>query len=194
MTPAQAYETNGSKSARSDGSVSRAKALIRKPNLDRLRELLCYAPETGVFTRRVSTHGGRWKAGTVAGSLRPDGYFAIRVEGELFYAHRLAWFYVTGQWPQGEVDHIDGNRTNNRFDNLRVVTREQNCFNSAKPVTNKSGYKGVCLNPTLKRPWVAQISIEGVTRNVGYYSSPEEAHAAYVKAAKTLRGEFARVE
>ena len=152
----------------------------------RLRELLRYDPETGLFTWH--TRRGRIAAGSVAGVIGGEGYFVIRVDYRLHLAHRLAWLYMTGEWPQATVDHRDTDRTNNRWTNLRDASYGQNNANSVKP--NRTGLKGIKRHG---HRYVAQISVGGINRHLGCFSSPEEAHAAYIAAATQHFGEFARL-
>lgn len=154
----------------------------------RLREILNYDPETGVFTRRTGGQGFRCEAGRVAGSPHSAGYINISVLGKRRLAHRLAWFYVHGQWPVGDIDHIDGDRSNNRIANLRSVNRSGNLQNqrAAKP-HNKTGFLGVRLDTRLKtseRKYVASIVVDGRQHRIGSYYTPEDAHAAYLEAKR----------
>lgn len=152
---------------------------------DRLRYLFDYDPDTGVFTRRVTvTHNAR--AGDVAGSPTSAGYLSIWVDGKAYLAHRLAVLYMTGEWPKSEVDHRDTNRRNNRWNNLRDATGIENATNRRKPRPNtRSGYIGVKASATPGK-WRADIKVGGRYRNLGTFTSPEEAHAAYVKAKRQL--------
>lgn len=106
----------------------------------RLMELLYYNPETGEFVWVKST--ARW-AGKRAGHDIVRGYRQIKIDGKQYLEHRLAWLYMTGEWPEHCVDHIDGNTPNNRWDNLRKATISQNCGNSKMATTNTSGHKNV---------------------------------------------------
>lgn len=148
-----------------------------------LRELLHYDPETGVFTwlkRRGSRAGG-----SIAGSPHEDGYIQIGVLGRLYGAHRLAWVYMHGLFPTGDVDHIDGVRSNNKIKNLRDVSRSVNLQNQRKPRSdNTSGFLGITLN-VRTNTWCARIQSNGKQRNLGYFKTQEEAHNAYL-AAKRL--------
>lgn len=156
----------------------------------RLRELLHYDPETGVFTRRVDIRGGG-RNGTVAGSNHNAGYLSITIDGRQYLAHRLAWFYVTGRWPVVDIDHIDRDRRNNRWANLREATRSQNMANTGRRRDNKSGFKGVSRHVQTGR-WQAHSSGGGRTVYLGLFDSAEEAHRAYVAFATDSFGEFAR--
>lgn len=130
---------------------------------DRLRELLHYDPETGLFIRRVTT-AARATAGTIAGDMDSKGYWRLRVDRKRYLAHRLAWFYVHGEWPE-EIDHINCKRTDNRLCNLRPATSGR---------------------------WRASIYVDGKSKWLGVYDTPEEANAAYSRAAIKYFGQFAR--
>jgi hypothetical protein len=157
---------------------------------ERLRELLHYDPETGVFTWRLPRRGVR--AGYEAGASRSDGYRRIQVDGRVIYAHRLAWPYMTGEWPDAEIDHINGDPSDNRIVNLRPATRSQNSANGRKPSDNTSGLKGVSWHAR-GRKWRAQIVVNGKCRHLGLFDCPAAAHAAYLAATEKFFGEYARV-
>lgn len=158
----------------------------------RLTELLSYDAESGLFTRIVSRPGPKGHAGAVAGCDNGQGYIRIYVDGAPFKAHRLAWFYVHGVWPDCEIDHVNGNRADNRIANLRDVTRSQNKRNSCIYRNNRSGLKGASYSRR-QRKWAAQIQVGHEKIGLGYFNSREEAHEAYCEAARRLHGEFARV-
>lgn len=147
-----------------------------------------YFPQTGEMfwlARRNGVRGDR-RAGCVIG-----GYLLIEHNNKPIMAHRLAWKIMTGEWPDKFIDHINGNRVDNRFCNLRLADKWQNARNAKTPKTNTSGFKGVCWDKDAKK-WLAQINIDGRSRKIGKFSTAEAAHAAYVKAATDLYGEFAR--
>ena len=156
----------------------------------RLRELLHYDPETGVFTWIVppcnSIH-----AGDAAGSPNGKGYLVIGVDRVRVGSHRLAWLYMTGEWPNGQIDHIDLNRSNNRWANLRDATQSQNLANTLARANSKSGFKGVYWHKR-RAKWHAQIRHRGKGKSLGLFDSAGDAHRAYYAAAKELHGEFAR--
>ncbi len=146
----------------------------------RLRELLDYDAETGRFVWRQANK--RVKAGTVAGYVGNDGYVRIRASGTRFLAHRLVWFYVHGTWPAGEIDHINGDRSDNRIANLRDVSRLTNRQNMRRAqADNRSGLLGVSLTNNRCK---ASIRSGGKNHHLGYFASPEAAHAAYVAAKR----------
>ena len=159
---------------------------------DRLKQLLTYSPETGLFSWNVD-RGGR-RAGDIAGCSKRT-YVAISVDDRIYRAHLLAWLYMTGEWPSPFVDHRDLNKHNNAWSNLRLATKSQNMANVGLIKSNKSGFKGVSRyrqGEPYGRPWQACINKDGKTIGLGQYATKEEAHAAYVAAAKRLFGEFAR--
>lgn len=157
---------------------------------ERLRELLHYDPATGIFRWRVRP-AKRVRAGDIAGHLNPNGYITIRVDGRLYYAQQLAFLYVTGEWPAGDVDHRDGVRANNRWENLRPATRSENLRNMRLRSDNRSGLKGAHYRPS-RGKWQSSIRVGNRTIRLGSFDSAEAAHAAYCEAAKKYFGEFAR--
>jgi hypothetical protein len=155
----------------------------------RLQELLEYDSETGEFhwKKRMSRSV---KAGDIAGHTDGDGYRLISIEGQTYRAHQLAWLYRTGEWCSAVIDHRDGNPSNNRWHNLRGATVSQNNANRRLHRNNKCGYKGVVENKW-GRFW-ATIQKHGRRLHLGTFATAEEAHAAYMEAARKLFGEFAR--
>jgi hypothetical protein len=148
---------------------------------ERLRELLDYDPETGVFIWK--TQSGRQPAGSVAGWKQYSRIY-IKVAGFQIGAHRLAWLYVYGAMPTNQIDHINGDPSDNRIANLRDVTDRENKQNLRKPKAgNKSGYLGVAPN---KKRWLAKITVNRQQICLGTYDTPEEAHLAYVEAKRRL--------
>ena len=147
----------------------------------RLREVLNYEPETGIFRwkERISI---RITVGKVAGSITNNGYVEIRVFGYRTTIHRLAWFYMTGNWPDKDIDHINGVRTDNRWDNLRAVTRSINLQNRRTAASHSTtGFLGVTRHQGRYR---SMIRFNGKTRHIGCYDTPEQAYAAYVDAKR----------
>lgn len=160
---------------------------------ERVRELLKYDPETGVFVWRKMRRGSA-KAGNVAGYARANRnkkYWIIRVDGPNYSAHRLAWLYMTGLFPDDQVDHIDGNSLNNAWSNLRLARSVENSRNRKMDGRNTSGLKGAYWRKRERR-WAAHIRVDYRLLWLGYFDTAEEAHAAYVAAAQRHFGEFAR--
>lgn len=156
--------------------------------LDFLKSILFYDPETGLFTWLKNI--GKAKKGMVAGKPHPHGYILIGINGFHYLAHRLAWFYMKGEWPP-EIDHEDLIKNNNRFSNLRIATRTQNNMNTISRKNSTSGCKGASVDRRDGK-YDARITVEGKTHYLGRFSNPEEATQAYHEAAKKLCGEFAR--
>ena len=155
---------------------------------ERLRELLSYDPETGAFTWLVK-RPGRWNKspGTAAGSFDTKGYLLITLDSQRFSAHRLAFLYMTGEWPKKCIDHIDGDSANNRFKNLRDVDQSTNMQNlqASKALTNRSTpFLGVRRADSIKNPWAATIKVCGKFKHLGVFKTPELAHAAYLSAKR----------
>ena len=144
---------------------------------EKLKEILHYSPETGVFTRTDPTTSKRFY-GKTAGTTRKDGYVQITVSGKLLLAQRLAWLYVYGEMPTKFVDHRDQNPSNNRISNLRLASKKQNTENTGIRADNASGFRGVSFHKTRSK-WVAQICHNQVRINIGLFDTPEEASAAY---------------
>lgn len=117
----------------------------------------------------------------------------ISVDNHVYAAHRLAWLYMTGRWPDRHIDHKNLVRDDNRFENLREATPNENMHNRGVQKNNRSGFKGVRWMPNRgPRAWQANLKQGGKQRLIGYFATAEEASAAYTAAAQALRGEFAR--
>lgn len=153
-----------------------------------LKELMYYDPETGVFVWRVSK-SKRVKVGSVAGTLQNKGYIHIKINGRKYLAHRLAFLYMTGTFPEHQIDHQNGIRADNRWNNLREATNSDNQRNSGKQANNTSGYKGVAWNKQAGK-WYAQCGVNGKDYHIGSFTTANEAHAAYCAFAAKYHGEF----
>ena len=150
--------------------------------LEKLRSILSYDPETGVWTwLDPPNHNTRLK-GKQAGHSRADGYRQIRIDMKLYHAGRLAWFYMTSEWPIEEIDHIDRDPSNNKWTNLREATSSQNKYNR-----DGSGLRGVYTNGI---SWWAMAGRNGY---LGTFATLEEASAARDKAVQELAGPFAEL-
>lgn len=151
----------------------------------RLLQMLRYDPKSGEFAWINDRSGkGSGRKRVVAGSMHSAGYVSIRLDRSLYLAHRLAWFYVTGAWPEWQIDHIDGVRTNNAWSNLREVDNQVNQENQRKAQSsNKTGLLGVSAN---RDRWSASIKADGQRNYLGTYDTPELAHAAYLDAKRKL--------
>lgn len=155
-----------------------------------LKRLLSFNPESGIFNRLISFTKA-FPVGSVAGREDRDGYLRITVNGRVYFSHRLAWFYVYGEWPSGNIDHIDMNKKNNRIDNLRHANLFENARNKGKLITNKCGYKVVSKNSRCNT-WRSTITANKKTIYLGSFKNIEDAAIAYDRAAIRLHGEFAR--
>lgn len=153
----------------------------------RLVEVLRYDPETGLFSWAVKRK--KCVVGVIAGSPRSDGYVLIRIDYARYYAHRLAWLYMTGDWPTAEVDHVDGDASNNRWGNLREATATQNMQNRRMQKNNRIGLKGVKRSG---KRFYAMIQVNGASRYLGTFDTPLMAHGAYREAAEREFQQFAR--
>ena len=142
---------------------------------DRLRELFRYDPSTGVFLNRK---------GRVMGSTHSGGYLVSWIDGKLYFNHRLAFLYMHGEFPTQGVDHINGNKTDNRIENLRVATKIENGQNRKWPSkANTSGYLGVSFHKQRKK-WSARITADNAYKSLGLFDTKEAAHEAYIQAKK----------
>lgn len=162
----------------------------------RLKELLHYDPETGHFYWLVD-RGPMARAGSQAGTLHKakkslSPYVRIKLEGQSYLAHRLAFLFMTGAWPLGEPDHRNTNTLDNSWLNLRDATPSQNQANRKVRRDNKSGIKGA-FYIARDKIYLSQIQVSGQTIKLGYFKTAQEAGRVYEAAAKRYFGEFARV-
>lgn len=166
---------------------------IQALSLKRLRQVLDYDPETGALIWRLRL-SPRCKVGQPAGVVK-QGYRRISIDGRSYTAGHLAWFHFYGVLPEGIVDHKDLDKDNNRIGNLREATTTENATNRPRSSLNTTGFKGVAQfnNPRNKARYRSQIRHNGKRIFLGLFHTPEEAYAAYCKAAAELHGEFARV-
>lgn len=178
---------------------------------EQLRAVLLYDPDTGLFRWKEGID--HWRAGLPAGTkghTRKNGtdyvfiglgttsrgiqkrpYIVLGVKKRVYRAHRLAWLYVYGEWPKGEIDHINGDSTDNRIVNLRDVTTAQNSLNRGLRRNNTSGIKGVSWSKKSQK-WLVHIAVNKQLLHVGLFDTIEDARAARIEAANRLHGEFAR--
>ena len=172
-----------------------------------LKSILDYNPETGIFTWRERTpdmfnetqkrsreHACKnWNSrcsGKQAGWLK-DGYIIIEVNGNKHRSHVLAYVYMNGKYPENEIDHDNGNSSDNRWINLRPATRSQNLMNTKIRKDNRSGFRGVSFSKASSK-WQAQICVNNKRFHLGLFNTPQEAHEAYCAAALKYFGEFSR--
>lgn len=151
---------------------------------DRVRKVLRYDPSTGYFYRL----DGRGTIGQRAGTSA-HGYRRIGIDGFAYAAHRLAWLYVYGSWPNRILDHANRDRDDNRLENLRLAERGQNNANSVAMPFSAHGIKGVTLH---RGKWQAQITKDGRNYYLGLFETAVEANAAYYRKAVEFFGDFAR--
>jgi hypothetical protein len=189
---AQAYQ-------RANGPAFRQQAKERPlPTAEDVRELLSYEPMSGSLTWKARQRNGQPSrifnakfAGKQAGTVNSKGYLMVSIHGRDMLAHRVIWLMTTGEWPDRDIDHEDGDGLNNQLSNLRLATESQNLANSKKRSDNSTGWKGVSFNKGFGR-YIAQIGANGKKYYLGHFATAEDAHAAYVEAAKKYHGEFAR--
>jgi len=156
----------------------------------RTRALLDYDPLTGFFRWRVNV--ANVKSGTITGSKTKKGYLLIRVDKKARSAHRLAWFWMTGKWPEIQVDHRNLKKDDNRWDNLRLATNADNHLNRGKNRNNTSGFKGVSFDKKAAK-YAAYLNVKDKKRQfLGYFETPQEAHVAYTAALAKASPDFGR--
>jgi hypothetical protein len=164
---------------------------MTRVTLERLRGLVSYDPDTGLFKRLTKNRGPKLSSlGDIAGTKHPNGHTYVTVDGRKYSASRLAWFYITGEWPNGIVDHRDWDTSNNRFNNLRVASPSQSSSYRRKVPRRKGPDlpRGVFV---ARRRFMAKIRVNRKERYLGTFDTPEEAQAAYLETARALFGEFA---
>jgi hypothetical protein len=150
--------------------------------VEQLKDALTYDPNTGEFIWKIRPSKAI-KAGDVAGCVEKRiGYITIGIKGHIYKAHRLAWLYMYGDWPKGLIDHINGKKNDNRISNLRDVFADGNSQNVRKPNSrNKSGFMGVIW---FQNKWRASISVNGKSKWLGDFNTPEKAHQVYLEAKR----------
>lgn len=159
---------------------------------ERLRELFHYDEATGIFTRLTSVSSNTM-AGDIVGYVSKEGYRRIKCDGKMYRAHRLAWLYVHGRWPKDEIDHIDGNKSNNQLSNIRETTHSENMQNQRKARIDNvsSGLLGVTWHKNAKK-WVALIKAGKNKYHLGCFDTQSDAHSAYL-AAKAIYHPFSTI-
>tara|TARA_R110000868_G_scaffold254666_2_gene511237 strand:+ start:61 stop:558 length:498 start_codon:yes stop_codon:yes gene_type:complete len=159
------------------------KSVIPLPSIEKLKEEFTYDEKTGVLLRKRYS---KKEAGFIHKS---HGYRVVKINQRSYLAHRIIWKFVTGEDPgEFDIDHIDGDPTNNRWINLRLATRSQNCFNKPVNKNNKLGYKGVHIKKTKSGKIKYRSIING--KHIGYYSTPDEAYRAYLIEAEKVSKNF----
>jgi hypothetical protein len=156
---------------------------------DYVRSLLDYDPKTGAVSWKQNLNRRGHFRGP-AGTINRSGYLQIGINNKLYLAHRLVWLHFYGRWPRQFLDHANGNRSDNRIENLREASRLDNNRNKATPSNNRSGFKGVVVRQSGRIS--AHIGQSGKQRHLGYFSTLEGAHAAYQIEARKSFGQFYR--
>jgi len=168
-------------------------ATSKRITIERLRELMHYDPQTGLFRWLVTRARGAL-AGSIAGWTDEHGYVVIKVDRKRYFASRLAWFYMTGAWPEKEIDHRNCVHNDNRWENLREASRSQNAFNIRLRSDNKFRIKGVWKRvlPTGTVKFISQITVRNHSIWLGSHDCPLAASIAYQLASARYAGDFAR--
>lgn len=162
-----------------------------------IKDSVSYNPETGKFLFKYNPHkptgwNTRFAGKEAFTCVASNGYLMGRVDYTRYIAHRVAWLLHYGEWPNGHIDHINGDMIDNRICNLRDVTISQNMWNSKIGSNNTSGYKGVCWSKK-EGKWVAHIQRFGKMKRLGCFTDKDAAYAAYCKASEEMHGEHGRV-
>lgn len=154
--------------------------------VEELKKSLAYCPNTGVFRwKKRDKVTYKAKPGKVAGYLHKNGYYYIQLDRIKFSAHRVAWALSFGKWPSGVIDHIDGNRSNNKLSNLRDISTEENRANISRLSNNKSGHKNISWKPSHGKWWV-RVSHKGKQSLLGYFDDLEKAVEARDKFRSSI--------
>lgn len=168
-------------------------AAMKTPDIKQLRAVWNYSSETGVFYWRIRPSRSV-QAGARADSRTPRGYRVLRYKGLTLSAHRVAFAFIHGYWPPNEIDHINGNREDNRANNLRNATLRQNQHNRQKRRDSSTPYKGVTYRKRGNcEQWIASIHESGIRHHLGSFRTAEEAAHAYDLAALKRGGQYARI-
>lgn len=146
---------------------------------ERLRYVVSFDADTGIFTR-LTKAAQCVTLGEVAGGLDTQGYVRINIDGKKYLAHRLAWLYEKGTWPRSCIDHINGDRKDNRMKNLREASHSQNMQNQSM----KNGSVGTCYHKAIKK-WQSYIYVNRRQIQLGYFETQEQAHSAYLNARRS---------
>jgi hypothetical protein len=159
-------------------------------SIEALRAVVAYDHSTGQVVW-IARSGKKSRIGQPVGSAHSQGYREASILGHRLFVHRVVWALMTGAWPVGLIDHINGDRADNRWSNLRLATPQMNSANMRRRPNNRSGFKGVVRGRNGEK-WLAFIHVSGKTQYLGTHKTPEEAHQTYLEAAKRHFGDFAR--
>lgn len=159
-----------------------------RPSREYLASLFAYEPDTGNLIRIQSRPGVT--VGDIAGCVDDQGYVKVYIDRRAYLVHRIVWILVHGEWPSGEIDHINGNKADNRIANLRVCSRHENQRNTKMRKDNSSGVKGVVWDKRINA-WFAQVALNGKTFYGGSFKDLEDAKRAAIELRNRLHGEFA---
>jgi len=162
---------------------------LSEEEIGEIFNVLDYEKDSGRLVWK-DRRGGRVNVGDVAGNTEGTDYIRVHVAGRKFLAHRLAYLLVTGTFPKFDIDHINGIKTDNKWENLREATRRENMYNKKAPRTNTSGFKGVSLDKRNLK-WIASIRTPEGTQFIGHFCCAEDASKAYNTKADALHKEFA---
>ena len=158
---------------------------------ERALKLIDYDPNTGIMKSKINR--ATLNVGNIVGSMNKRGYLRVAIDGKEYYQHRIAFLLMTGKWPTKEIDHIDENKANNCWTNLREATRSQNESNKKKSIVNASPYKGVFFRRRNKyNPWESFIKSNNRQIYLGSFPTAEEANKVYIEASIRIFGEFAQ--
>lgn len=160
-------------------------------DVETLKRLMIFNPETGEFFRTKANARGRGRPGQAAGCLNAQGYVRICLNYKDYYGHRLAWLYCFGELPEGQIDHINGDHSDNRIANLRLASNAENNQNRTLQRNNTSGYKGVSLHKQ-SGLWAALVTKNRKRFSGGYHATPEEAYLAASRLRESLHGDYAQ--
>jgi hypothetical protein len=158
--------------------------MIKHIDLQELKRLFHYDPNTGLFSRLVKI--SNQDVGSIAGTKGSRGHIQIHINYRKHQAHRLAWLYVTGIWPTQHLDHVNGDRTDNRICNLRIASARMNACNRE---AHREGKLFGCSFAHDRNKWRAYISVNGKILNLGQYNTEQEAHARYLIEREKLEQE-----
>lgn len=158
------------------------------PSRETIAQTIAYDPQTGVLTRISAPRGNKRLEGKEAGFLTDNGYRAICINTRTYHAHVLAWVLMTGEWPTQQVDHRNRNRSDNRWENLRLATRQEQQWNSDRRA-GKSGHRGVTLDKR-RMKWVVRFSVGGRRKEFGRFAELSDAVAVYTALATRFHGNF----